>query len=311
MRLFLALILLISVIFIPQYVLAQTAKTIDELVKMYDETPCLECHKDINDIPNEWKNSKHANSIVDPNVLKTWRTFITQGLDYEKQPREWLMGCLQCHAPQIKDASPELVKQIADMVVTAVDDADKAKRDEAIKELSKLNINCLSCHNYVRVAYPFTPDVDLKSKTTKTVYVAKDNENAKENMGGEGFEIIKSEAIKKSEMCAACHHGCPPEETSKTCPTQYTSYIEDYRGKKDGKEACQGCHMKEVEKEGVKWRSHAFLGSRDSNLFAKYIDININPMPTTYIDHLKGERAPALVVNVEVVNNGGHGIPHG
>lgn len=305
MRYLVLSIFIFSLILIPLYAYCDQAKTIDELVSMYDSSSCIECHEAIS---KEWENSKHANSVMDPNVLKTWRTFITQGLDYEGHPREWLMGCLQCHVPQTKDASPELIKQIADMVVTVVDDKDAAKRDAAVKELSKLNINCLSCHTYVRVAHPFTPDVELKPKT---IYTPKDNETAVENHKEANFNTVKSEAIRTSQFCAACHHGCPPEETSKTCPTQYTSYIEHYMGEKGGKETCQGCHMKEVEKEGEKWKSHAFLGSRDKSLFEKYIDININARPTTYIDHFEGERTPALVVDVEVVNNGGHGIPHG
>ena len=62
------------IIFItPLNVFSKKADTIDELVAMYDITPCAECHEDKHD---EWKTSTMGNSVIDPRVLRGWRTFI-------------------------------------------------------------------------------------------------------------------------------------------------------------------------------------------------------------------------------------------
>ena len=121
MRVFLVFILLASVVFIPLTVFSETANTIEELAEMYNPEPCADCHEVIHD---EWKNSWHGKSIVDPRVLRTWRTFIVRGLDKEeKLSRKDLKDyCLPCHLPQIKDATYEVGKKIADLVVTAVDE---------------------------------------------------------------------------------------------------------------------------------------------------------------------------------------------
>ncbi len=91
----------------------------------------------------------HSKSFSDPRTLQTWRTFIKQGLDKEDHltRMDIKSHCLWCHAPHIKYATDELVAEIIDMIITAVDDPDKSKRDAAVNELSKLNLNCYGCHN--------------------------------------------------------------------------------------------------------------------------------------------------------------------
>ncbi|MBI4686835.1 MAG: hypothetical protein HY756_03520, partial [Nitrospirae bacterium] len=265
---------------------------------------CAECHQEIHD---QWKNSHHAKSVADSNVRKVWTTFITEGLDKEEKKgtglsRKEMWICLGCHYPPIKDAAPELVKQIADLVVASVQDPDKTKKEAAVKELSKLNINCLSCHNYVRVAHPFVPDVEVKPKT---IYVPEGKATAKDTHKELGFDTVKSSAIKKSEMCANCHHGCPPGVGSSECPTQYSSYQEDYIAK-GGKETCQSCHM-----AGKEFKNHNFPGSRNFDVFRQWVRFKMDARPTTYMDHINNKRSPAVVVKIDVANNAGHGIPHG
>lgn len=304
MRLVLMFVLIAFIALIPQMGFSEQAKTIDELVKMYDPAPCIECHKEINEIYTEWKNSKHANSIADPIVRRTWTTFITQGLDKEKGLSRKDLGviCLPCHVPQIRDASPELAEHIANLVVTSVQAPDKTKRESAIKELSKLNINCVTCHNYVRVAYPFTPDVQLEPKT---IYGPKGDEATIENHKEAGFKSLKSEAIKKSEMCATCHHGCPPGIPSTICPTLYTGYMEYYVAK-GGKETCQSCHMK-----GEDYKNHKFAGAYDREFLREGIELTLNARRTSNIDHLRNKMLPTVVIKVDVKNNTGHKIPYG
>ncbi|MBI5049942.1 MAG: hypothetical protein HZC11_03480 [Nitrospirae bacterium] len=283
----------------PQPAFSAPATTIDELVEMYKIDKCVECHKDLNDIHSEWKDSWHGKSIIDPRVLKTWRTFILSGLDKSKGKRRDLKDiCLPCHAPQTKDASDELVVKIADLVVTAVDDKDAAKRDTAKNELSKLNINCIICHNLKSV-----PDGKPEAGA---VYGPKGPEKIDPTPHEEEkIKSIKSDYLKTSEFCAQCHHGCPPDMPSSICPTLFTSYKEKFLAH-GGKETCQECHMK-----GEDYKSHKFPGIYEVDHVKEGIDLKLNVKTTEYVYHLENKVVPAVVVKVDVTNTAGHGIPHG
>lgn len=297
MRLSLSLILLISVVFIPQSALANPASTIDELVAPYNVEGCADCHESIHD---EWKDSWHGKSIIDSRVLRTWRTFILRGLDKSKGTRRDLKDvCLPCHVPQTKDASDDLVTHIADLIVTAVDDGDKAKREDAKKELSKLNINCLVCHNLKA-----TPDGNPKAGALYGPRGTVDPEDPPH----EEFETIKSDFIKTSEFCAQCHHGCPPGMPSSICPTLWTSYKEYYLAH-GGTETCQSCHMKQADPDEPK--SHRFPGIYEVDQAKQGIELTLNASPTQYVYHLENRVVPAVVMNVQIKNTSGHGIPHG
>jgi hypothetical protein len=300
MRVFLVFIMFVSLVFIPQTGVSKTVTTIDELAVMYDIKPCIECHEDIH---NEWKDSWHGKSIIDSRVLRTWRTFILRGLDESpKAKRRDLKDiCLPCHAPQTKDISDELATYIADLVVTAVEDKDEAKRESAKKELSKLNINCLICHNLKALREG--------SPQPKTIYGPRGPEEIDTAPHKEegGFESAKSDFLKTSEFCAQCHHGCPPDIPSDICPTLYTSYKEQFLAR-GGKESCQDCHMKMTEEE---YKSHRFPGIFEIEQVREGIDLKLTVRPTTYVYHLENRMVPAVVVRVDVANKAGHIIPHG
>ncbi len=293
MRLFITLVLLIFAAAIPQIVSAEPANTIDELVARYDTSHCAECHEDIH---NDWQKSWHGQSVVDSRVLRTFRTFLLSGLDRlpEAKRRDFKDVCLNCHVPQIKDASDELVVKISDMVITAVDDKDAAKREAAKKELAKLNINCISCHNMYAV-----PDGKALPNTIYGPGTA-DEPPHKEEFGS---ETAKSEYLKTSKFCAQCH-GCPlpPEE----CPTTYSSYEQHYLGH-GGTKTCQGCHM-QAEGDGS---THRFPGIYEVDFAKTGIELTLNASPTTYVYHLENRRVPGLVMNVKAKNTSGHGMPHG
>lgn len=298
MKLFLVCTALISLLFIPQATPANSASTIDELVAPYNVDGCADCHEGIHD---DWKNSWHGKSIIDSRVLRTWRTFILSGLDKSPKAkrRDLKDVCLPCHVPHTKDASDELVTHIAGLVVTAVDDKDKAKRESAIKELSKLNINCIVCHNLKA-----TPDGNPKPGA---IYGPRGTPDPKEPPHEE-FETIKSGYLQTSEFCAQCHHGCPPGMPSSVCPTLYSSYKEHYLAK-GGTETCQSCHMTPEDPEDPK--SHRFPGIYETDQIKKGIDLKMKVRPTQYVYHLENRFVPAVVVKVDVTNKAGHGIPHG
>lgn len=289
MRLILVFLLAVFAVFVSQPAFSGTAATIDELVAPYDSSKCGECHEDIH---KDWAGSWHGKSIVDPRVLRTFKTFILSGLDKSKAARKDLKDvCLGCHAPQIRDASDELVVKISDMIITAVDEKNEAKREAVKKELAKLNINCIACHNLYAV-----PDGNPQPKTIYGTGKAQDTSPHKDELG---FNSVKSEYFKSSKFCGKCH-GC--ELPSNECPTIYSSYEEHYL-KHGGKETCQGCHMKEA--------SHKFPGIYEKDFAKDAVEIKISASPTEYVYHLENRIVPGLVMNIQLTSHSGHGISHG
>jgi hypothetical protein len=285
-------ILLLSVFLFHQPALAKKAVTIDELAAMYDIKLCAECHTDKYE---EWKTSSMGNSLADSRVLMGMRTFIRLALDREKElGRKDLAICLNCHIPQIKDASTELVLHIGDLILTAVEDADGAKRETARKELSKLNLNCLGCHNLKGTGFDSQPQERVIYGPRKLGFSPHE---------GFGFKTIRSDLFTTSEFCAQCHH-CPPDVPWKQCPTLYTSYVDDFV-KKGRSETCQDCHM------NGKKLSHKFLGPNDPDFLRSAVELTINARPTRYIDIYENEKMPAVILEVAVRNHAGHEIPHG
>ncbi|MBI5741231.1 MAG: hypothetical protein HZA16_10985 [Nitrospirae bacterium] len=292
MRLTYVCILFLSII-IPAYpVSANKAATIDELVEMYNIEACAECHPEKHE---DWKTSTMGNSVVDPRVLLGMRSFIRLAIDEEAALKmEDLTICLICHIPQIKVASPELVIHIGRLILTAVEDKDKLKREAAKKELSKLNLNCLGCHNLTATGFKIKPE-------EKVIYGP---EGIKYNPHeGIGFRTKKSDLLSTPEFCAQCHH-CPPDVPWKECPTLYTTYMEDFIGK-GRKESCQDCHMKGEE------NIHKFSGPNDPDFLKSAITLTANARPTKYIDIDENKRIPVLALTIELKNNAGHVIPHG
>lgn len=295
MKILLSIMLFTTAAIVQEPSLRGSINTIDELASKYAIEKCIECHDDVHE---EWSRSWHAKSIVDPRVLRTWRTFILRGLDTSPtaKRRDLKDVCLPCHAPHSKDLPDELIVNIADLIVTAVDDGDEHKRKTAINELSKININCLICHNLKG-----SPDGKPKEKT---IYGPKGagEEPHKEEIG---FETVKSDLIPTPEFCAQCHHGCPPGMPSTICPTVYSSYREDYLAG-GGTKRCHDCHMK--GEDGV---SHRFPGVYEIDNVQKGIKLTVKAQPTTYVYHLANRMVPALALNIQVKNTAGHVIPHG
>jgi hypothetical protein len=288
-------IILSFILLISSVALSQPITSLEEIEKRYDIRICIECHEDVHD---EWKNSWHAKSIIDPRVLKTWRTFIIRGLDQEPQMsrKNLKEACLPCHAPQTKDITPELSEKIANMIVTAVEDGNQTKRENTKKELAKLNINCLVCHNLKA-----TPDGKSEAKT---IYGPKGPEQIDTSSHEElGFKTIKSDFLRTTEFCAQCHIPAPPG----TAPGIGTfSTYKEYYLKKGGKETCHSCHMRKDEEV-----SHRFPGVYEGDFTSQWIDIKIEPWPASYINHMENKVIKALDLGIEVINKGAHIIPHG
>lgn len=296
MRFLILCLLFVSLVIAPQAAFANTATTIDEAAAAYNSEKCKECHDDIH---KEWSKSWHAKSVVDPRSLKTFRTFILSGADKLPGVKRSILRdmCLICHAPAATAASDELAEKISGLVVTAADDKDASKREAAIKELSKLEINCLTCHGGKAVG----PGSQVEPNKIYGPGDAKEPPH-KDTIG---YDTVKLPSMKTSEFCAPCHHGCPPGMSSKECPTQWTVYQEHYLAH-GGKKTCQECHM-----AGEGGASHSFPGIYEKDFVKTAVDLSLDAQPTRHFYQLTNKVVPAVVMNVQVKNMGAHDIPHG
>ncbi len=333
MRFLLTFVLLISVALVPFAADAsggkahgptipdqtQLVSTIDELAALYNSEQCGECHEEIYE---QWKHSGKSRAFSTERVRQTWRTFIKQGLEREEKT-DWSGApvdkmsmkshCLWCHEPRIKYATDDLVAEIVDMIIVSVDDPDQAKKDAAVKELTKLNLGCYGCHNMFALQegadgsggyWGNEPVADAIYGPTGEV----DQTNHQENVEGIN-QTIKSEYLTKSKYCARCHHGCPDSVPHWQCRTLYTSFEENYKANMGGDKRCQDCHMK-MDPE-IEMASHSFPGVHDKKFFGDAMDINIEAEIAHIINNYKNELTPALCLNVILTSYSGHGMPNG
>jgi hypothetical protein len=128
--------------------------SLDALIKHYDSAPCRECHIKIHE---EWASSFHSGSVV--RSLGSIRAFVTHLEKERKAPvdKTQMLKCLDCHAPMVNDASEDVIKEIAQLVKTAVDGKNDFSKKAARKKLSGLSVNCAGCHTVKATANPITP----------------------------------------------------------------------------------------------------------------------------------------------------------
>lgn len=276
---------------------AKEAQTIDELVAMFDDSKCAECHEEIY---NEWKLSWHAKAIV--SSLKGMHNFIAIGLAKEwKTPltKTEVLKCLDCHAPAVQHASEELAVQIGEMIVTAHKEKDTEKGKKAKSELAKLNVGCLSCHNLKATSVAR----GLRGAPKSGAVYGPNGEDA-----GDAHETIENVDITRSVFCMQCHgiYTAADGETIQ-CNTLSGSYQNAYNNL-GGSETCQECHMK---------KGHLFPGGHDLDTVKEGLGFNVQITP---YQHLPGQIksakdqkqwVPSVVVTAFVENKTGHRVPDG
>lgn len=277
------------------------AKTIDELAKMYDSSTCKMCHPKEYD---EWEKSLHARSIFGPEEVgrtaATFKTTIELGLkEWEhsgvKKPEdvkiEHLMLCAKCHLPQLADAEESVAQEIVKNIY-----AFKEIGDEASKNLQKLNIGCLICHQRNAIVHKWTDGYPMKD----AVYGTKSGRHPDQS-----HPVMKeSKIMKESILCGQCH-GLGPNfelENPSQCATLYGSYLWSYIAE-GGNKTCQQCHMRE---SGL---GHNIQSYRSAELANMAIDMKVEVTPHYWRDGVK--MIPQTSVMVSLTNKAGHVIPDG
>lgn len=305
---FIRLFVIICAVLVPVMVLGaqngslEKAKTIDELVKMYDSSSCKECHADIWD---QWQKSLHARSIFGPEL--TGRTCATIKTTIENGLMDWpdsgvktpadvkvkhLMICAKCHLPQLKDAEDSVAQEIVKNVYAFANDGD----EKAAATLQKLNVGCLICHNRNAIIHKWKFGYPQKD----AVYGTKDAEHA-----DPAHPVMKkSPYMKESILCGQCHGLGPNLELDEPtqCATLYASYLMAYKAE-GGTETCQDCHM-EKSKLGHNMQSY-----RSAEMGQMAVEFRATAFGYQWRDG--SITTPAGIVQVEMTNHAGHGIPDG
>jgi formate-dependent nitrite reductase cytochrome c552 subunit len=275
---------------------AKEANSIDELVTMYDDSKCAECHEDIY---KQWQNSWHSKAVI--SSLKGMRNFIAIGLAKEwNKPltKAQVLKCLDCHAPAVNFASEKLAKKIGQLIVTAFDEKGKKAGGNARAELERLNVGCLSCHNIkaTSVARGLRGD-----PVKKAVYGPNGNDS-------EGHDTLENIEMTRSAFCMQCHGKYFSADGEMIqCNTLSGSFQNTYVSL-GGSETCQDCHMK---------KGHLFPGGHDLDTVKEGLGLDVQ---VTQYRHLPGKIpgvknkkawVPSAVVTAFVENRSGHRIPDG
>ncbi|MCX8030225.1 MAG: multiheme c-type cytochrome ExtKL [Thermodesulfovibrionales bacterium] len=278
------------------------AKTIAELVKMYDSSSCKDCHSDIYE---EWKKSLHARSIFGPEhvgrTAATFKTTIELGLkDWQasgvKKPEDvrvkHLMICTKCHLPQLEEAEDSVAQEIVKHIYKFVDEGD----ENSAAILQQLNINCVVCHNRNAIIHKWTEGYPQKG----VVYGTKDGDHPDSTYK----KMKKSSVMKESILCGQCH-GLGPNfefDNPSQCATLYGSYLWSYVSE-GGTKTCQQCHIQESK------LGHNMQSYRSKELYEKAVDMKVDAYAYLWRDVVTP--TPAAHVKVELTNKAGHVIPDG
>lgn len=269
------------------------AQTVDELAKIYDVSSCKPCHKQIYE---DWEKSLHARSIIGTRrTLDSFRNMVQNYLlggrwkyagvqKIEDLKTEHVIQCLECHVPQIKDATDAVAREIA-----------QAAMNGDMATLGKVNINCLVCHNKKAILHQWVdgpPEKDVIYGNVVGVHKDAPVYNT----------LKKSPIMKETIFCGQCH-GLGPgfhHPNPAQCATLYGSYMHAYVPA-GGSKTCQDCHMD---------KGHLMSSYRDPDRAKNAVRVEVDTF--AYYFHPKAFNwIPTAVVNVKLTSNAGHRIPDG
>jgi hypothetical protein len=284
------------------------AKTIAELAERYDSSKCTDCHEDVHD---EWSESLHAKSILgSPRTAPTIITAIEKGLKlfpYSGVKKdsditvESLMMCMKCHLPQLDEATDDVAREIVATIrkwQQAYKDEDYDKAEELEETIASLNIGCMVCHNKVAIIHKYSDGYPQPD----TVYGSQEGEHEDETYD----KMAVAPALGESIFCGQCHGQGPNFELDhpSQCATAYGSYLFAYVAH-GGSETCQECHMHKSD------LGHNMQSYRDEAMIEMALDVNVEGRSLFWRKNKAEGVLPIGVIDVEIYNKTGHGIPDG
>lgn len=284
------------------------AKTIAELADRYDSSRCEECHEDAHD---EWDESLHARSILGtPRTAPTIITAIEKGLkrfpysgvkEDSDITVESLMMCMKCHLPQLDEATDDVAREIVATIRSwqkAYKDSDYDKADDLEETIASLNIGCMVCHNKVAIIHKYADGYPQRD----TVYGSQEGDHDDENYP----KMAEAPALGEAIFCGQCHGQGPNFELDhpSQCATAYGSYLFAYAAH-GGSESCQECHMHKSE------LGHNMQSYQDETMIEMALDVKVEGRSLFWRKNKKDGVLPIGVIDVEIYNKTGHGIPDG
>lgn len=290
----LRLLLVLALVIVPvSLCAAMEAKTIDEMVKMYDSSSCKGCHTEIYE---QWEKSHHARSLMGVQG----GLFLKGVLNSAFKPKESKLAtkknfpCFKCHLPQALDAADSVSAEIA----MALDKNDSAT-------IAKLRITCLVCHNRKSIIHRLQEGQPEPGVLYSTKAVP--------NHPDKVYKTVKKGSIMDhSILCGQCH-GLGPNlefENPVQCATLYGSYEHNYLSK-GGTKSCQECHMEKVNGKAdhrlaPDWNDLELTGK----LLKKSVYLDVQTLGYEWLRKSRDLR-PMVVVNTKIWQKAGHRVPDG
>lgn len=284
------------------------AKTIAELAARYDSSGCMECHEEAHD---EWSKSLHAKSILGtprtaPSIITTiengLKLFPYSGVKEDSDITvESLMMCMKCHLPQLDEATDDVAREIVATIrgwLKAYKDGNYDKADELEATIASLNIGCMVCHNKMAIIHKYADGYPQRD----TVYGSQEGEHEDENIS----KMAVAPALGASIFCGQCHGQGPNFELDhpSQCATAYGSYLFAYVAH-GGSESCQDCHMHKSE------LGHNMQSYRNETMVEMAVDVTVVGRSLFWRKNKAEGVLPIGIIDVEIYNKAGHGIPDG
>lgn len=205
-------------------------------------TQCGSCHPQHFE---EWNSSFHARSLTSENFLKTFPQYLgSLGMQGREDPQS-SMACLSCHAPLLKHAGPEMIRQVRDFIVA-----------KETKKLDGFEIGCVACH--------------FDGTRVFSGPIARPQDNP--------FHASKfSPSYKEASFCANCHMWA---SSTVPCSDVYSDWKKS-RAAKQGT-TCQACHMGEASGSAAsggpqrKIHGHLFPGGRSPAMLQQAVTVRLS-----------------------------------
>ncbi|MCL5024637.1 MAG: cytochrome c family protein [Nitrospirae bacterium] len=270
------------------------AKTIDELVEMYDSSGCKDCHAEIY---TQWEKSHHARPLMGVKGGLMLTPLATKGAtafspDDPQRATIKNFPCFKCHLPQALISAEDSV---------AVELAQALVAQDATK-VAKLRITCTVCHNARAIIHKR----ELGEPEKGVLYSSKKDIDAHPD---KTFTKVKKSAIMKNAIfCGQCHGLGPNLEFDQPfqCANLYGSYLHSYIPA-GGTHTCQECHMK----KGDHVIAPNFNDDKQtSELLAQAISLDVQTLGYEWLRKAK-DYTPKVVVNTKITTTAGHRIPDG
>lgn len=293
------LLLLIATFFVMPLsnVEAEKAKTIDELAKMFDSSPCKSCHAEIY---AQWEKSHHARPLMGvkgglmltPLALKKGEKGSTAfSEDDPKKMKISNFPCFKCHLPQA-------VTHAEDSVAVELTEALLAKDSEKV---AKLQITCIVCHNEKAIIHKR----ELGGPEKGVLYSVKEVTSHPDAT----FKTVKKSAIMNNSVyCGQCHGLGPNLEFDQAfqCANLYGSYLHNYVSG-GGTQSCQECHMK----KGDHLIAPNFNDEKQtSELLASALSLHVETLGYEWLRKANAY-TPKVIVTTKITSNAGHRVPDG